>query len=89
MRLLLDTHTLLWAMRNNPKLSRNAQQATSDLGNEGYVSVVSVWEAATKFRNGKLPEAAPLVHSANERIDVRDLGVAADFYTQVARQLLG
>jgi acetylornithine deacetylase/succinyl-diaminopimelate desuccinylase-like protein len=29
------------------------------------------------------------VHSANERIDVRDLGVAADFYTEVARQLLG
>jgi acetylornithine deacetylase/succinyl-diaminopimelate desuccinylase-like protein len=36
-----------------------------------------------------LYEAAPLVHSANERIDVRDLGVAADFYTHVARQILG
>jgi acetylornithine deacetylase/succinyl-diaminopimelate desuccinylase-like protein len=36
-----------------------------------------------------LYEAAPLVHSANERIDVRDLAVAADFYTQMARQLLG
>jgi acetylornithine deacetylase/succinyl-diaminopimelate desuccinylase-like protein len=40
-------------------------------------------------RHMSLYEAAPLVHSANERIDVRDLGVAADFYTQVARQLLG
>jgi PIN domain nuclease of toxin-antitoxin system len=62
-RLLLDTHTLLWAMRNNPRLSPNAQAAISNLGNEGYVSVISVWEAAIKYRNGKLAEAAPLVHN--------------------------
>ena len=63
MRLLLDTHTLLWAMRNNPKLSRTAYMAISNLGNEGYVSVISVWEATIKHRSGKLPEAAPLVHN--------------------------
>jgi acetylornithine deacetylase/succinyl-diaminopimelate desuccinylase-like protein len=40
-------------------------------------------------RHMTLFEAAPLVHSANERIDVRDLGVAAEFYTDVARELLG
>jgi acetylornithine deacetylase/succinyl-diaminopimelate desuccinylase-like protein len=39
-------------------------------------------------RHMSLFEAAPLVHSANERIDVRDLGVAADFYTETACQLL-
>ena len=61
MRLLLDTHTLLWAMRNHPKLSSNAQAAISNLSNEGYVSVISVWEAAIKYRSGKLAEAAPLV----------------------------
>lgn len=33
-------------------------------------------------------ETAPLVHSANERIDVRDLGFAATFYKDVARELL-
>jgi acetylornithine deacetylase/succinyl-diaminopimelate desuccinylase-like protein len=36
-----------------------------------------------------LLEAAPLVHNADERIDVRDLGFAARFYTDVARDLLG
>jgi PIN domain nuclease of toxin-antitoxin system len=60
-RVLLDTHTLLWAMRNNPRLSQNAHAAISNLGNESYVSVVSVWEAAIKYRSGKLAEAAPLV----------------------------
>jgi len=36
-----------------------------------------------------LRESAPLVHSADERIDVRDLGFAAQFYTDIARELLG
>ncbi len=34
-------------------------------------------------------EAAPLVHNADERIDVRDLGFAASFYAAIARELLG
>jgi acetylornithine deacetylase/succinyl-diaminopimelate desuccinylase-like protein len=37
----------------------------------------------------KLLEAAPLVHNADERIDVRDLGFAATFYSDMARELLG
>jgi acetylornithine deacetylase/succinyl-diaminopimelate desuccinylase-like protein len=36
-----------------------------------------------------LLEAAPLVHNADERIDVRDLGFAAKFFTDIARTLLG
>jgi acetylornithine deacetylase/succinyl-diaminopimelate desuccinylase-like protein len=36
-----------------------------------------------------LLESAPLVHNADERIDVRDLGFAANFYADVARELLG
>jgi acetylornithine deacetylase/succinyl-diaminopimelate desuccinylase-like protein len=36
-----------------------------------------------------LYEIAPLIHSADERIDVRDMGVATDFYAWLARRLLG
>jgi acetylornithine deacetylase/succinyl-diaminopimelate desuccinylase-like protein len=36
-----------------------------------------------------LLEAAPLIHSADERIDIRDLGFAADFYAHLPRELLG
>jgi acetylornithine deacetylase/succinyl-diaminopimelate desuccinylase-like protein len=39
-------------------------------------------------RHMTLLETAPLVHSANERIDVRDLGFAAACYTDLARDLL-
>jgi acetylornithine deacetylase/succinyl-diaminopimelate desuccinylase-like protein len=34
-------------------------------------------------------DAGPLVHNADERIDVRDLGFAAGFYADLARELLG
>lgn len=40
-------------------------------------------------RHMNLLEASPLVHNANERIDVRDLGLAAGFYADIARELLG
>jgi PIN domain nuclease of toxin-antitoxin system len=60
-KLLLDTHTLLWIMGNHPRLSHAARAAVTNLSNDCYISVVSVWEAATKHRSGKLPEAAPLV----------------------------
>jgi acetylornithine deacetylase/succinyl-diaminopimelate desuccinylase-like protein len=40
-------------------------------------------------RHMTLLEASPLVHNADERIDVRDLGFAAGFYADIARELLG
>jgi acetylornithine deacetylase/succinyl-diaminopimelate desuccinylase-like protein len=40
-------------------------------------------------RHQPLLEAAPLVHNADERIDVRDLGFATGFYADIARELLG
>ncbi|MDQ6745740.1 MAG: M20/M25/M40 family metallo-hydrolase [Actinomycetota bacterium] len=40
-------------------------------------------------RHMGLLEAAPLIHNADERIDVRDLGFAAAFYAEVAQELLG
>jgi acetylornithine deacetylase/succinyl-diaminopimelate desuccinylase-like protein len=40
-------------------------------------------------RHMTMLEVGPLVHSANERIDVRDLGFAAGFFADIARELLG
>ena len=71
MRLLLDTHTVLWAMLDSPQITRRALTAMRDIDNEAYVSVVSVWEAATKFRLGKLSIAAPLV--GNPRIALQQM----------------
>jgi acetylornithine deacetylase/succinyl-diaminopimelate desuccinylase-like protein len=40
-------------------------------------------------RHQPLLESAPLVHNADERVDVRDLGFAAQFYRDLAAELLG
>lgn len=52
MRVLLDTHVLLWAVLNDPRLSKAQVQAIS----EGalYLSAASVWEIEIKRAIGKL-----------------------------------
>jgi PIN domain nuclease of toxin-antitoxin system len=59
-RLLLDTHVLIWWLAGDPMLSANAKAAIADPGNEALVSAASAWEIATKYRIGKLPQAAAL-----------------------------
>jgi PIN domain nuclease of toxin-antitoxin system len=61
LKLLLDTHALLWALGDNPRLSARARSAIGDDANEKIVSAASAFEIATKYRLGKLPEAAPLI----------------------------
>ena len=58
MRLLLDTHALLWWLAGASSLTRKARLAIESDDNDIFVSAVSAWEIATKFRIGKLPEAA-------------------------------
>ena len=54
MRLLLDTHTLLWFLLNDPKLSSTGRALIRDPANDVYVSVASCWEIAIKAGIGKL-----------------------------------
>ena len=54
MRLLLDTHILLWWLMDDPKLSGALRSAIADGGNEVFVSSVSVTEIAIKQSQGKL-----------------------------------
>lgn len=62
MRLLLDTHALIWLFLGDEALPRKARIAISEPGNEIFVSAASAWEISTKFRKGKLPQAAVLAH---------------------------
>jgi PIN domain nuclease of toxin-antitoxin system len=61
MRLLLDTHALLWWLSDDPALSQVARKLIARANNTVLVSAASAWEIATKFRLGKLPDAADLV----------------------------
>ena len=55
MKLLLDTHTFLWAIIDDPSLSLVTRDAIADPANEVYVSTASFWEIAIKYGLGKLP----------------------------------
>lgn len=54
MRLLLDTHALLWWFTDDPRLSSEARLRIVDVANEVLVSAASAWEIATKQRLGRL-----------------------------------
>lgn len=60
MRLLLDTHALIWWLAGDEALGRRAREAIADEANSVAVSAASAMEVATKFRIGKLPDAALL-----------------------------
>jgi PIN domain nuclease of toxin-antitoxin system len=60
LRLLLDTHTLLWWLGGSASLPSSARKVISDKSNEILVSAVSAWEIATKVRLGRLPDAVDL-----------------------------
>lgn len=60
MRLLLDTHALIWALNEDARLSRPARDAIADPANEVLVSAASAMEVTTKHRLGKLDEAGAL-----------------------------
>jgi PIN domain nuclease of toxin-antitoxin system len=54
MRLLLDTHILLWWLANSPSLPQRARDLISDPANAVFVSAVSLWEIWLKHSLGKL-----------------------------------
>ena len=57
MRLLLDSHAILWWLLDSPNLSATARDTLQDVGNVVLVSAASAWEICTKHRLGKLPGA--------------------------------
>lgn len=54
MSLLLDTHTLLWALCTPDQLSAHARKALENPENEVFISSISLWEISLKFSLGKL-----------------------------------
>lgn len=75
MNFLLDTHSFLWAVWDDPKLSRAAKALILNPDTEIYLSLASVWEIAIKVGIGKLSLARPVeafipLHLAGLGIDL-------------------
>ena len=57
MKLLLDTHVLIWALQDSEQLPLRIREMLIDESNEIYVSIISLWEIAIKHK--KMPNLMP------------------------------
>lgn len=69
MRLLLDTHVLLWALGAPHRLPASVRSVLVDRRTLLLVSAASAFEIATKHRLGRLPEASALVHHFDQQVE--------------------
>jgi len=76
-RVLLDTHILLWVLMDSPRLSKSARAMLADDQHEFWVSSASVWEIAIKTVLGKYKPGQPLatLGDAIEQSGFRTLNV--------------
>jgi len=75
MKALLDTHTFLWWIVNDPQLSPRARQIMEDADTELFLSAVSGWEIAIKSRLGKLKLPADLQGFVAEQLRINGIEV--------------
>ena len=69
LRLLLDTHALVWAVSAPERLSHAAREAVLDTRHRLFISSASAWELATKHRLGKLPGLEPLLENFTDHAE--------------------
>jgi len=81
MRVLLDTHALLWWLDGDKRLGKRARTAIADERTTVLVSAASAWEITTKARLGKLPGAVEVAADVgaclrSQRFDALDITMA-------------
>jgi len=74
MRLLLDTHTFLWFIDDNPRLSSNAKSLLES-DNDLLLSTASLWEIAIKLSIGKLSLPQPFEPFVREQLSINAIDI--------------
>ncbi len=59
MRVLLDSHTLIWAADDPAQIPAPAMRELQDPANDRLISAATIWELAIKVALGKLPLSLP------------------------------
>ncbi len=75
MRLLLDTHTFLWFILNDPLLSKDARDLIARPSNEIEISPASYWEISIKIGIGKYSLGEPVADFFEREIAVNQFRV--------------
>ena len=85
MRLLLDSHVLLWTLLDDPKLSDSARALVADEGNEVFYSPVSLYELLFKATRGRMQPEAMLLLDAARDSGIDELALATPHLVHAAR----
>jgi PIN domain nuclease of toxin-antitoxin system len=86
MKLLLDTHSFLWFIEDDSRLSTTARTLIEDGDNEVFLSVGSLWEMAIKVSLGKLRLSQPFATFIPDQLaanTISPLPIAVDHAAQV------
>ena len=75
MRLLLDTHTFIWYVTDNPKHSAHVKLLIEDENNEKLISIASIWEMAIKHSIGRLNFSLPFMEFVGQQLTVSNIGL--------------
>ena len=86
MKLLLDTHLLLWAAAFPERLPFHAQNLIEDSTNDPYFSVVAIWETAIKFSRGREDFEVDPANLRRKLLDngIRELAIRSEHAVAVA-----
>ena len=79
--ILLDTHTLIWWITGDRRLSDAAKTAILDSENNVFASVASMWKLTVNFRKGKLPLAEVLTRNVKDFVtgqNIKSLPITVD-----------
>ena len=75
MNCLLDTHTFLWAITRDPRLSRRAREEFENPSSKLHLSAVSLWEISIKVALGKLPLPSDTEQFLRGQLAMNSIGV--------------
>lgn len=78
MRLLIDTHILIWFLEGNKLLSKQHRQIIANPQNDIFISIASLWEMAIKISVGKLTLANVLTDVVKQ-IAIENIETLADY----------
>ena len=75
MNILLDTHTFLWFVDDNPRLSEPARILIESDNSQPFISMASLWEMAIKISLGKLQLKQPYEIFVPQQLTSNGIGV--------------
>jgi PIN domain nuclease of toxin-antitoxin system len=67
-KILFDSHALVWYLAGDSRLSRKARAIADNADSQVFISAVCAWEMAIKVHKGRWPEASQIVNSMQEII---------------------